>query len=56
MKCNGLITHMQMEDLVPTGKVCPCGGLKYAPVDAKWYQFFIPRVLQFAFYRIMGYA
>ena len=41
MKCNGLITHMQMEDRVSSGKVCDCGALKYAPVNLKWWQYFM---------------
>jgi len=56
LKCNRLITHLEMEDGLPIGKVCRCGALKYSPVDLKWYQHLLPRVINFAFYRALGRA
>lgn len=56
LKCNRMITHLEMEDRVPTGKVCPCGALKYSPINPTWKHFFLPRVWRFSLYRALGRA
>jgi hypothetical protein len=30
------------------GSACPCGGLKYSPVQVTWRDFYLPQVITFA--------
>ena len=60
-KCRRLITRVEeilffMEGSKTLGKPCPCGSLKYSPAWPRWYEFLLPRVLKFAYYRMRGYA
>ena len=56
LKCGRLVTNLEFVTKLKFGRVCPCGGLKYTPIDAKWYQFFYPRVIWFAVQRLRGIA
>src|SRR3990167_390531 len=50
-KCGRLCTKPEMERGLGrhgTGSVCPCGSMKYAPVNPPAWAFLLPRVLAFA--------
>ena len=58
-KCGRLITRL--EEIVSfsqkskhPGAVCPCGSPKFSPANPRWYEFLMPRVWHFAYYRIRG--
>lgn len=60
-KCNRLITRIEEIRAFTSGTdnyghICPCGSEKYLPTNLKWYEWLIPRVLQFAYFRIRGIA
>ncbi len=55
-KCGRLITHIESLRNIPKGKICPCGSLKFGPIDPKWFQYFLPRVMWFAVQRMRGLA
>ncbi len=38
------------------GKICPCGCRKYRPTNMRWFHWFLPRVVHFAYLRIRGVA
>jgi hypothetical protein len=55
-RCSRLFTRTQELEAFRTGKVCPCGGLKYIPAWPAWYEWVLPRVLVFAYLRWRGEA
>lgn len=55
-KCGRLATLPEMRAGLPKGSICPCGSLKYSPCNPRWWQYFLPRVLTFAFQRLRGTA
>lgn len=59
LKCGRVCTQPEMMvALGPggSGKVCPCGGLRYSPINLPWLAWCLPRVLSFAWKRIRGQA
>jgi hypothetical protein len=60
-KCGRLITRFE-EMLSFTkksknpGAICPCGSPKYSAANPKWYEYFLPRVMYFAWLRIRRIA
>jgi len=59
--CKKLITRPQeLEFIDPTsprgGVVCSCGYRRYSPTNPRWYEYAYPRVVKFAFLRILGLA
>lgn len=62
-RCKRLITKLEEIEaykaaLRPNSKLilCPCGSLKYQPCNMRWYHWFFPRVLRFAWKRLRGLA
>ena len=55
-KCNRIVTHLQMQARMQTGKVCPCGALKYSPTWPRPLQWLQPNILTLAVYRILRCA
>ncbi len=55
-KCGRLITHPESLDNTAKGSVCPCGGLKFSPINIRWFQYFLPRVIWFSLLRWRGWA
>ena len=53
-ECGRLITRLQEVVGLATGKLCKCGRRKYHPVNPKWCEFLLPRVIWFAVLRILG--
>lgn len=60
-KCHRLITRV--EEIIfftpgskTAGIVCPCGSKKYTPANPHWHEYFLPRVIKFAYYRMRGIA
>jgi hypothetical protein len=56
-RCKRLFTRLEELKALQTGKVCPCGGLKY--VGPAWphpHEWFLPRVILFAYLRWQGRA
>jgi len=56
-KCQRLITRVEemkaySKKATKPGAICPCGSPKYSPTNLVWYEWFLPRVLLFAYYRI----
>lgn len=57
--CGRLCTLLQMiKALGPngSGKCCPCGGLKYSPINLCRSDWKLPRVWLFAIYRLLRLA
>lgn len=59
--CKKLITRPEeLEFCDPAsprgGQVCSCGYRRYSPTNPRWFEFLYPRVVKFAFFRIMGLA
>jgi len=54
--CGRVITGPEMKAGIRTGSVCPCGGLKFSPINIRWYHWFNSRVLKFAYLRLRGRA
>lgn len=51
LKCNRLCTRLEESrglGVGKTGRICPCGGLKYSPTDATWRDYEQVQVIQFA--------
>ena len=60
-KCGRLITRIEeLAAFTPGtksyGQICPCGNKKYHPVNMRWFHWFLPRVLRFAYFRARGMA
>jgi hypothetical protein len=56
-KCGRLMTKPEMQKalgLGSDGRACPCGSLKYLPVNVRWFDWMRPRVLSFAYHRLRG--
>jgi hypothetical protein len=56
-KCQRLITRLEeiqsfSKKSKKPGKIFKCGSPKYSPSNLRWYEWFYPRVLRFAYYRI----
>lgn len=54
-KCGRIITKPEMQIAIGaegTGKACPCGGMKYTPIDLPWWGWGLPRVWAFAWQRV----
>lgn len=59
--CHRLITSPEMDEgLHPapgqSPRVCPCGSMRFSPSDLQWYDWLKPRVLYFAYLRVIGEA
>lgn len=53
-RCQRLITQPEMRRAMRATKllrVCPCGALKFSPTNPLWYEYLLPRVLVFAWFR-----
>lgn len=55
--CRRLITRLEeimsySKKSKKPGTICPCGSPKYSPTNLMWYEWFYPRVLKFAYYRL----
>lgn len=37
-----------------TGQACPCGSMRYQPTNLPWWGWLLPRVWQFAYWRLRG--
>jgi len=55
-KCGRLCTKLEIDRGLGKGEICPCGSLKYAPVNLIWWQWMLPRVWWFACLRMRGVA
>lgn len=55
-KCGRLITKPEIDEKLASGNICPCGSLKYSPVNILWWQWVFPRVWKFAYLRARGVA
>jgi DNA-directed RNA polymerase subunit RPC12/RpoP len=60
-KCHRLITRVDeilffTANSKTAGKVCPCGSMKYQPANPRWFEYFLPRTIRFAYHRIRGNA
>jgi hypothetical protein len=60
-KCHRLITRVDeilffTPNSKTAGEVCKCGSKKYTPTNPKWWEYFLPRTIRFAYYRIRGVA
>ena len=55
-KCNRLLTRPEELAAFKTGKLCPCGSMRYEPCDMRWYHWLLPRVLKFVWERYHGRA
>ena len=56
-KCNRLCTGLEMSKALGvggTGTACTCGAMKYSHVNLPWWGWLLPRVLKFAFLRVIG--
>jgi DNA-directed RNA polymerase subunit RPC12/RpoP len=56
-KCQRLITRLDEVKSFSKGSrnpgaICPCGSPKYSPANPRWYEYLLPRVVMFAYYRI----
>ena len=52
--CHRLCTKLELERALGrnvTGLACPCGGIKYMPVNLPWWGWILPRVWVFALAR-----
>lgn len=54
--CGRIVTGPEMVAGLSSGCPCPCGGLKFSPINLPWYGWFIPRVWRFAIQRLRGLA
>jgi hypothetical protein len=60
-KCGRLVTQPEMQRAVGvggTGRACPCGSLRYSPINLPWWGLLLPRVWHFALARVraLGWA
>ncbi len=60
-KCQRLITRLEeirafSKRSKHPGSICQCGSPKYSPANPRWFEFFYPRVLLFAWYRLRAIA
>lgn len=56
-KCKSLITALRMaRAMYSDGKICKCGSMTVNPCNLKWYHWFRPDVLYFAYLRLRGIA
>jgi DNA-directed RNA polymerase subunit RPC12/RpoP len=60
-KCGRLITKLEEKKAFDPesknkGEICPCGSARYSPCNLRWYHWFLPRVLNFAYLRYKGVA
>jgi len=55
-KCDRILTHLQMQARLHTGRVCACGALKYSPTYPKPLQWLLPNILTLVVYRILRCA
>ena len=56
-ECGYLITAIEMAVAINvTGRPCPCGARMFSPANVRWYHWFLPRVLYFAYQRLRGVA
>ncbi len=54
-RCFKLITLPdEMVRLKTGGGICPCGSLRYSPANPKWWEYLLPRVVKFAWWRWRG--
>jgi len=54
VRCTRVVTQPQMQRGLSATKalrICPCGGLKFQPTNPRWHEYFLPRVLAFAWTR-----
>jgi hypothetical protein len=54
--CGRLITKLEVKENLHTGTLCPCGGKKFRSANMRWYHWFLPRVLRFAYLRVRKLA
>jgi DNA-directed RNA polymerase subunit RPC12/RpoP len=60
-KCNRLITALEERRAIMAtsdaeSNVCPCGGRRYSPTNLTAFDWFKPRVLEFAYMRLRHLA
>lgn len=58
-KCGRICTKLEMlaaTGLEPDDTCCPCGSLKYSPMNLPWWGWVLPRVWRLAGYRVLGWA
>lgn len=58
-KCGRLCTALEMAKALgisPTASCCPCGSLKYSPMNLPTWGWCLPRVWRFAIQRLRGLA
>lgn len=53
-RCRRIITKPEMLTIPANGSPCPCGGVRFSPINLPWWGWLIPRVLAFAWQRIRG--
>lgn len=54
--CGRIITRDEMAAGFESGQPCPCGHLKFSPINLPWYGWLFPRVWKFAYFRLRGLA
>ena len=50
-KCRRLCTKLEWDaamGLHGTGRVCPCGGIKFSPSNVTWRDYVLPQVIRYA--------
>ena len=54
-KCGRIVTKPEVLVAIGpggNGQACPCGSMKFLPMNLPWWGWFLPRVWKFAYHRV----